>query len=76
MKSWKKLKKLDNVEKLLKIDFESKPVYGDDDKHIKAKIQIYICMIAGSMITNFHDKNSQGKSTMLVFINNNARFCY
>ena len=39
-------------EKLLKIDFESKPVYGDDDKYIKAKIKIY----AGSMITNFQSK--------------------
>ena len=40
------------VEKLLRIDFESKPVYGDDDKYIKTKIKIY----AGSMITNFHNK--------------------
>ena len=39
-------------EKLLKIDFESKPVYGDDDKYIKAKIKIY----ADSIITNFHNK--------------------
>ena len=31
---------------------ESKPVYGDDDKYIKAKIKIY----AGSMITNFQSK--------------------
>ena len=38
--------------KLMKIDFESKPVYGDDDKYIKTKIKIY----AGSMITNFHNK--------------------
>ena len=43
---WKK------VEKLLKIEFDSKPVYGDDDKYIKTKIKIY----AGSMITNFHNK--------------------
>ena len=35
----------EKIEKLLKIDFESKPVYGDDEKHIKAKIKIY----AGSM---------------------------
>ena len=42
----------EKVEKLLKIDFESKPVYGDDDKYIKTKIKIY----AGSMITNFHNK--------------------
>ena len=40
------------VEKLMKIDFESKPVYGDDDKYIKTKIKIY----AGSVITNFHNK--------------------
>ena len=42
----------EKVEKLMKIDFESKPVYGDDDKYIKSKIKI----CAGSMITNFHDK--------------------
>ena len=29
------------VEKLMKIDFESKPVNGDDDKYIKTKIKIY-----------------------------------
>ena len=42
----------EKVEKLMKIDFESKPVYGDDDKYIKTKIKIY----AKSMITNFHNK--------------------
>ena len=42
----------EKVEKLLKVDFESKPVYGDDDKYIKTKIKIY----AGSMIKNFHNK--------------------
>ena len=36
----------------MKIDFESKPVYGDDDKYIKTKVKIY----PGSMITNFHNK--------------------
>ena len=30
---WKK------VEKLLKIEFDSKPVYGDDGKYIKTKIK-------------------------------------
>ena len=39
-------------EELMKINFESKPVYGDHDKCIKAKIKIY----AGSIITNFHIK--------------------
>ena len=45
-KIWKK------VEKLMKINLESKPVYGDDDKYIKTKIKIY----AGSVITNFHNR--------------------
>ena len=40
------------VEKLFKIEFDSKPVYGDDDKYIKTKIKIY----ADSIITNFHNK--------------------
>ena len=42
----------EKVEKLIKINFESKPVYGDDDKYIKTKIKTY----AGSIITNFHNK--------------------
>ena len=29
------------IEKLLKIKFDSKPVYGDDDKYIKTKIKTY-----------------------------------
>ena len=41
-----------NVESLLNIGFESKPVYGDDDKYIKTKIKIY----AKNTITNFHNK--------------------
>ena len=36
----------------MRIDFESKPVYGDDDKYIKTKIKIY----ADNMVTNFHNK--------------------
>ena len=41
------------VEKLLNIDFESKPVYGgNDDKYINTKIKIY----ADSIVTNFHNK--------------------
>ena len=36
----------------MKIDFESKPVYGDDNKYMKTKIKIY----ADNMITNFHNK--------------------
>ena len=44
-------------EKLMRIDFESKPAYGDDDKYIKIKIRIYV----GSIITNFHIKKCQKK---------------
>ena len=40
------------TEKLLKITFDSKPVYGDDEKYIKAKIKTY----GDSGITNFHSK--------------------
>ena len=49
----------EKVEKLLRIDFESKPVYGDDDKYIKTKIKIY----AGSVITNFHNKKVSKEKT-------------
>ena len=51
------IKVWEKIEKLMRIDFESKPVYGDDDKYIKTKIKIY----AGSMITNFHNKKCQKK---------------
>ena len=40
------------IEKLIKIDFGSKPVYGDDAKYLKTEIKIY----ADSTITNFHNK--------------------
>ena len=42
----------ETTEKLMKINFESDPVYGDDVKYIKTKIKRY----AGSIITNFHNK--------------------
>ena len=41
-------------EKLMKIDFESKPAYGDDAKYIKTKIKTY----EKSIITNFHSKKT------------------
>ena len=40
------------VEKLLKIKFDSEPVYGDNDEYIKAKTKIY----GGSVNTNFQSK--------------------
>ena len=40
------------VEKILKIEFDSEPVYCDSGKYIKTKIKIY----PGSMIANFQSK--------------------
>ena len=36
----------------MKIDFNTKTTYGDDDKYIKTKIKTY----ADIIITNFHNK--------------------
>ena len=40
------------IEKLLKLEFDSKSVCGDDEKYIKTKIKTY----GDSVITNFHSK--------------------
>ena len=58
----------------MKINFESKPVYGDHDKYIKTKIKMY----AGSIITNFHNKkipkeNAPSKCLSIVMINSVIR---
>ena len=45
-KIWKK------IERLMSIDFDSKPVYGNDDKYIKTKIKTY----KDSITTDFHNK--------------------
>ena len=50
LKSYTKI--WETIEKLMKINFESNLVYGDDVKYIKTKIKIY----ADSIITNFHNK--------------------
>ena len=50
LKSYTKI--WETIEKLMEINFESKPVYGDDDKYIKTKIKTY----AVNIITNFHNK--------------------
>ena len=42
----------EKVQKLMRIDYESKSVDGDDNKYIKTKIKIF----AGSTATNFHNK--------------------
>ena len=50
-KIWKK------IEKLMDIDFNTKPTYGDDDKYIKTKIKTY----KDSITTNFYNKNGSKK---------------
>ena len=50
----------EKIEKLMRIDFESKPIYGDDDEYIKTKITIY----ADSIVTNFHNKKMLEKITI------------
>ena len=64
-KIWKK------IEKLMKIDFNTKTTYGDDDKYIKTKIKTY----ADIIITNFHNKKWQNKKYLVNVYQNNARFC-
>ena len=44
----------ETIEGLMKITFESKPVYCEDVKYIKTKIKTY----AGNMITSFHRKKT------------------
>ena len=51
LKKYNQIRKI--VETLMKIEFDSKPVYDDDDdKYIKTKVKIY----GGSVNTNFQDK--------------------
>ena len=56
-KIWKKIKKL------LSIDFDSKPTYGDDDKYIKTKIKTY----EDSITTNFYNKKGSKKYQKRTF---------
>ena len=61
------------AEKLLRIEFDSEPVCGDNGKYIKNK---------NKNTQQQHDyefseqKNAKRKSTMQVLINNNATFFY
>ena len=40
------------IEKLMKMDLNTKTTYGDDDKYIKTRLKTY----KDSIITNFYDK--------------------
>ena len=62
---WKKVKSLLNIKS------DSEPIYGDNDKCIKAKIKTF----GGNVNTNFQGKGKPKKSTIQVFVNNNAGFC-
>ena len=46
------LRKYNQIWKLLKIELNSKPVYGDYERYIKTKIKTY----GDSVITNLHNK--------------------
>ena len=50
-KIWKK------VEKLMGIEFNTKPTYGDDEKYIKTKIKTY----GDNITTNFYNKKGSKK---------------
>ena len=50
-KIWKK------IERLMRIDFNSKTTYGDDDKYIKTKIKRH----EDSIITNFYNEKGSKK---------------
>ena len=53
LKNYNKIQK--KIEKLMSIDFNSKPTYGDDDKYIITKIKTY----EDSIATNFYKKGSK-----------------
>ena len=54
IKLLKKYKKMEKISNLMNIEFDSEPVYGDNDKYIKTKIRIY----EDRVNTNFQGKKS------------------
>ena len=55
LKSYNKI--WNKIEKLMKIDFNTKTTYSDDDKYIKTKTKTY----KDSISTNFYKKNGSKK---------------
>ena len=55
LKRYNKIRK--KIEKLMKIDVNTKTTYGDDDKYINTKIKTF----KDSIITNFYNKNGSKK---------------
>ena len=71
LKSYTKI--WETIDRSMKINFESKPVYGGYVEYIKTKIKTY----AGSIITNFHNKKMpKEKAPCKCFIDNNDKFSY
>ena len=66
-KIWKR------VSNLMNIEFDSEPVYGDNDKYIKRKRKSYIDKVNTTFYNNKYQKK---KNTVQVFVIDNARFCY
>ena len=53
----------EKVEELLNVKFESKPIYGENDKYIKAEIKSY----EDKVNTNFQGKKNQKKIHINVY---------
>ena len=49
---------MEKIEKLMKIDFNTKTTCGDDDKYIKAKYKTY----KDNVTANFYNKNGSKKT--------------
>ena len=57
----------------MNIEFDSEPVYGDNDKQIMTKIKSH----GDKLKTTFQgNKNTKRKCIIQVFVIDNARFCY
>ena len=68
----------ERISNLMHIEFDSEPVYGDNDKHIKTKIKMY----EDRVNTNFQDKkfpkeNASYKCLSLIVLDsaNNLEEC-
>ena len=57
LKNYKKIWKI--IEKLMKIDFNTRTTYGDDDKYKKTKIKTY----KDNITTNFYNRIGSKKDT-------------
>ena len=60
----KYIKIWENVSSLINIEFDSEPVYGDNDKYIKTKIKIY----RDKVNTNFHGKKIPKEKTAYKYL--------